>query len=230
MRASFRRFVARLLNVVTPGRGDDDLAREIASHLSLIEDEYRRRGMPADGARRAARLALGGVDRAKELHRDERSIQWLDDARRDVQDAARMLRRNPIVTATAVLSLAIGIGANTAIFTVANALLFRGPAGVADADRLVDIGIARPDGGFNPTSFPVYGDVRDRAGSLSGVYAQQMFPHALSLGIAGAASPSGCSGISSRRTTSRCSACGRPSGGCSTRRRTGVRGRARSRC
>ena len=100
-----------------------------------------------------------------------------------------MLERNPIVTATAVLSLAIGIGANTAIFTVANALLFRGPAGVADANRLVDIGIARPDGGFNPTSFPVYADVRDRAGTLSGVYAQQMFPHALSLGIPGATAP-----------------------------------------
>ena len=76
-----------------------------------------------------------------------------------------MLWRNPIVTATAVVSLAIGIGANTAIFTVANALLFRGPAGVADAGRLVDIGIARPDGGFNPTSFPIYTDVRDRAGA-----------------------------------------------------------------
>ena len=74
-----------------------------------------------------------------------------------------MLWRNPTVTATAVLSLAVGIGANTAVFTVANALLFRGPAGVAEADRLVDIGIARPDGGFNPTSFPTYADVRDRA-------------------------------------------------------------------
>ena len=189
MRASVRRFFARLRNVVTPGRGENDLAREIASHLSLLEDEYRRRGLPAESARRAARIALGGVDQAKELHRGERSFTWLDDARRDVPYAARMLRRNPVVTATAVLSLAIGIGANTAIFTVANALLFRGPAGVADADRLVDIGIARPDGGFNPTSFPVYADVRDRAGSLSGVYAHQMFPRALSLGIAGASGP-----------------------------------------
>ena len=120
---------------------------------------------------------------------------WFDDARRDWQYAVRMLWRNPTVTATALVSLAIGIGANTAIFTVANALLFRGPAAVPDADRLVDIGVARPDGGFNPTSFPLYADVRDRAASLDGVYAHQMFPHALSLRIAESAGsvPSGFS-------------------------------------
>ena len=187
MTAALRRFFSRLAHLFQPDRGEKDLARELASHLSLLEDEYRRRGLPADEARRAARLALGGVDRAKELHRDERSFLWFDDARRDWQYAVRMLWRNPTVTATAVLSLAIGIGANTAVFTVANALLFRGPAGVEEADRLVDIGIARPDGGFNPTSFPIYADVRDRAGSLSGVYAHQMFPGALSLRIAGSA-------------------------------------------
>ncbi len=186
---SIRRFFSRLVNLARPDRGETELARELASHLSLLEDEYRRRGLPADEARRAARLALGGVDRAKELHRDARSFLWLDDARRDWQYAVRMLWRNPTVTATAVLSLAVGIGANTAIFTVANALLFRGPAAVADADRLVDIGVARPDGGFNPTSYPTYADVRDRAASLDGVYAHQMFPHAMSLGIAGAGVP-----------------------------------------
>jgi len=187
MTAAFRRFFSRLAHLLRPDRGEEDLARELTSHLSLLEDEYRRRGLPADEARRAARLALGGVDRAKELHRSERSFLWLDDARRDWRYAVRTAWRNPTVTATALVSLAIGIGANTAIFTVANALLFRGPAAVPDADRLVDIGVARPDGGFNPTSFPLYADVRDRAASLDGVYAHQMFPHALSLGIAGSA-------------------------------------------
>ncbi len=187
MTAAFRRFFSRLANLARPDRGETDLARELASHLALLEDEYRRRGLPAGEARRAARRTLGGVDRAKELHRSERSFPWFDDARRDVSYAVRMLRRHPIVTATALLSLAIGIGANTAIFTVANALLFRGPAGVADADRLVDIGVARPDGGFNPASFPTYTDVRDRAKSLAGVYAHGMFPGAMSFGIVGSA-------------------------------------------
>src|SRR5437763_678770 len=81
--------------------------------------------------------ALGGVEQAKELHRDARSFVWLEDARRDLRHAARLLRRSPIFTATAALSLAIGIGADTTIFTVAKALLFHDPVGVADPGRLV---------------------------------------------------------------------------------------------
>src|SRR5438874_13644730 len=96
--------------------------------------------MTRDDARRAARLALGGVEQAKELHRDARSFVWLDDARRDLQHAARLLARDPLFALTAACSLAVGIGANTTIFTVANALLFRPPAGVVEPDRLVDIG------------------------------------------------------------------------------------------
>jgi predicted permease len=105
----------------------------------------------------------------------------LDDARRDLVHATRLLRRSPAFAITAILSLGIGIGANTAVFTVANALLFRDPVGVAAPDRLVDIGMGRPGGGLNPTSYPNYVDVRDRMAALDGVYAQQMFPHAMGL-------------------------------------------------
>ena len=186
--AAIRRLIQRLLNALRPGRAEDDLARELSSHLGVLEDEFVRRGLPADEARRRARMALGGVEQAKELHRDARSFVWLDDARRDVGYAVRMLRRSPIVAATVVLSIAIGIGANTAVFTVANALLFRAPTGVLEADRLVDIGVARPDGGFNPGSFPTYLEIRRRATTLNGVYGRQMFPHALSLARAANAS------------------------------------------
>lgn len=108
-------------------------------------------------------------------------MKALDDARRDVIHAVRLLRRSPTFAITAILSLGIGIGANTAVFTVANAVLFRDPVGVTAADRVVDIGIGRPDGGLNPTSYPNYIDIRDRMTTLSGVYAQQMFPHAMGL-------------------------------------------------
>ena len=110
---------------------------------------------------------------------------WLDDVRRDMFHAARLLRRNPLMTITAALSLAVGIGANTAIFTVANALLLRPPVGVADPDRLVDIGVGRIGSGFNPGSYPTYLDIRQRATTLDGVYAHPMFPHAMSLRTAG---------------------------------------------
>jgi predicted permease len=179
--ASLRRLFRRFILLFRSNRADAEFTRELASHLSLLEDEYRRRGRSVDEARRAARLALGGIDQTREGHQDARSFRRLADAWRDLRYAVRMLRRNSVVAVTAVLSLAVGIGANTATFTVANALLFRGPAGVAEAARLVDIGVSRRDGGFNPTSFPTYRDIEDRAQSFDGVYAHEMFPQALSL-------------------------------------------------
>lgn len=168
-----RRLVHGLYNAFRPERGEQDLAREVASHLSLLEDEFQRRGMTADEARLAARRAFGGVEQAKELQRDARSFRWLDDARRDVRYAAQLLRRTPVFAVTATLSLAIGIGATTTIFTVANELLLRAPDGVADPDRLVDIykiedgnAMAAP---FIP--FQIFLDLSREATSLDGFYA-----------------------------------------------------------
>src|SRR6266498_1901001 len=141
-----RRFLLRIVTGFRHDRSDKELAREIAAHVGLLEDEFRRRGMTTEDARRAARLALGGIEQVKERHRDARSFVWIEDARRDVVQATRLLRRNPLFTLTAALSLAIGIGGNTAIFTVGNALILRDPVGVVDPDRLVDIGTIRGDG------------------------------------------------------------------------------------
>jgi hypothetical protein len=89
-----------------PGRDEAALEREVASHVLLLEDDYRRRGLSAAEARRSARLALGGIEQTKELHRDARAFRWLDDARRDATYAVRLLRHHPVVTVTAGLSLA----------------------------------------------------------------------------------------------------------------------------
>lgn len=137
-----RRFLLRLWHVFRRDPAEQSLSREIAAHLALLEEDYQRRGLTPAEARRAARLALGGVEQVKERQRDARSFVWIDEAKRDLALAARLIRRNPIFALTAALSLAIGIGVNTAIFTVANALLFRDPAGVADPARLVEIGTA----------------------------------------------------------------------------------------
>jgi predicted permease len=120
-----RRFIARLRNALRPGRAEADGDRELASHLLLLEDDYRRRGLPLDRARRAARLALGGLDQTREQHRDARAFRWIDDVRRDVVYATRMLRRHPIATVTSVLSLAIGVGLNAAVFSVVDWVLLR---------------------------------------------------------------------------------------------------------
>ncbi|PYP38772.1 MAG: hypothetical protein DMD48_08665, partial [Gemmatimonadetes bacterium] len=183
--ASLRRFFLRLANALRPGRAEPDLARELTSHLTLLEDDFRRRGMSPEEARLAATRAFNGVEQTKELHRDARSFRWLDDARRDLRHAGRLLRRDRLFTATAALSLALGISANTTIFTVANALLFQPPAGVVEPNRLVDIGTSGLRGGFGPSSYPNYLDIRERTTSLDGVYAYSRFPQAMSLGGVG---------------------------------------------
>ena len=93
--SSVRRLVQRLYNVFRPDRSERDLAREVTSHLSLLEEEFQRRGMSVEEARVAARRAFGGVEQVKELQREARSILWLDDARRDLRYAFRMLARTP---------------------------------------------------------------------------------------------------------------------------------------
>ncbi|MBI3400368.1 MAG: ABC transporter permease, partial [Acidobacteria bacterium] len=132
------RFIHRLGNVFRPHRAEPDLAREIAAHLALLEDDFRRRGLSAEDARLAARRAFGGVEQTKDRHRDARSFVWLDDARRDLQYAARTLRRNPGFAATAILTLALGIGANTAIFSLVNTLILR-PLPVRHPEQLVEL-------------------------------------------------------------------------------------------
>jgi predicted permease len=110
---------------------------------------------------------------------------WFSDAKRDLGHGARLLWRNPLVTITATLSLALGIGANTTIFTLANALLFLPPPGVVEPARLVDIGSSRSGVGFGPSSYPNYLDIRRRATTLDGLYAYSRFPQAMSVGGTG---------------------------------------------
>src|SRR4051812_12527259 len=99
--SALRRFVARIINLFLPGRAERALARELESHVALLEDECRSQGLRPEEARRAAALALGGVEQTKELHRDARSFVWVGDVRRDVAYAVRALRRRPLLTASA---------------------------------------------------------------------------------------------------------------------------------
>ena len=132
-----RRFLLRALSAFRGRRGDVELDREIASHFSLLEDYNRRRGA-SDGEASGCPPAMGSVALAKDLHRDARTFVWLDDSCQDLRLSLRLLRRDLLFTTVAVLTLGLGIGANTAIFSLVNGVLVR-PLPYEGSERLVRI-------------------------------------------------------------------------------------------
>jgi predicted permease len=163
-------------NLVRRDQVERDLDDEIRATLDLLAADQVRAGHTPEDARRAAALELGGVESVKQQVRDARRGALIDTVIRDLRHAVRLLWRNPLFTLTAALSLAIGIGATTAIFTVANGLLLRAATGVADPATLVDIVRRDPrqGPGVEEMSFPDLLDVRRRATLLDEVYGYQL--------------------------------------------------------
>jgi predicted permease len=154
-----RRFFARIAAFLLRGRAERELSREVASHLALMEDDFRRRGMSDAEARNAARRAYGGVDLAMEMQRDARSFVWLEQAVQDARHVVRSLRKSPAFVAVALLSLGLGIGVNTAIFTLVHGILLK-QLPVPDPQRIVQIKahFATFDG--SAFSYPVFRELR----------------------------------------------------------------------
>jgi len=157
-------------------RSNDDFANEVASHLQIETDRLVASGMSESDARIAARRAFGSPTSVRERFHDSRRPVFIESLLQDVRYGLRGMRRNPSFTAIAVISLAIGIGANTTMFGTLDALLLRGPAHVVDADRTSKLyfEFPRPGEPSIPSAnqgYRTYTAIRDHASGFESVAA-----------------------------------------------------------
>ena len=164
-------------------RRNEELSEEMEAHLWLAEREEREAGNSDEDARHAARREFGNVAMAEETTRDHWGMRWLDDFRQDLRGGLRMLRRSPGFTALAVLCLTLGIGANGAVFSSMEGVLFRPYPMVAHQERLMALsGTARGESGPTGVSWPDFEDLRKNSTLIEGVFVSKIMGTTLSLG------------------------------------------------
>jgi predicted permease len=180
--------MARLLNLLPWRRRrlERDLDRELRYHIDRRIDDLRRSGVSDDEARRLVALEFGGATQVREDVREAWSWSWLDDLHRDLRYGLRMLRRGPAFTATAILSLTLGIGGAAAIFSLVNQVVLR-PLPVHEPDRIVQIDwngrmLASTYGFGEVMSYPLCRDLQEQTQVFAGVFCRHLANVSVSTG------------------------------------------------
>jgi len=170
MGARVRRALARLRAFVQPGALDRDFSEELESHLAMLIDDNLRRGMTREEARRAAVVRLGNPASLRARHRDVAGLPHAERLLQDLRFALRLVRKDPWFSATAVVTLAIGIGINALGFSIVNAAFLRGLP-FARADRLSVVAWRPTEGRRQSLSYPELQDFRARSQTFTGLSA-----------------------------------------------------------
>jgi len=155
MREFFRTLMQRMAALFRRRRLEDDLDEELRSHLEMAIELNLRKGMSAEGARREALRSFGGVEQTKENYRDQRGLPMIETTLQDLRFGLRMLRRSPGFSLLAILCLTLGIGANAAVFSWVEGILFRPYPLVSHQEQLLALtGTARGESGPTSISWP----------------------------------------------------------------------------
>ncbi len=158
---TLRSWILRLRGLFNKQRLDRELNDELASHLEMHVEDNVRAGMSPVQARRAALLKLGGVEQTKESYRERGSLPFLETLLQDLRFAMRMFRKHPGVTTISILTLALGIGANTTIFSWVRSVLLNPLPGAREPECVVALETLAPNGEWFPTSYLDFRDFRD---------------------------------------------------------------------
>jgi macrolide transport system ATP-binding/permease protein len=173
----------RLRSIFHKNRAELDLSEELQFHLQNQVDEYVAQGMNPKEARHAALRSLGGIEQAKEECRDARKVNLIENFVQDVRFAVRMLRRSPGFSLLAILCLTLGIGANAAVFSWIEGILFRPYPAVAHQERLVAIGgTSRDEPQGTPLSWPDFQDLGRSCSLCETLFVSKITGTTLSIG------------------------------------------------